>query len=438
VALKPLSRGSTLLAVGLGLLLASNAFAQKLILTESGGKTEVIEGGAGDSYAVVLDTQPSANVTITLTVDTAELGTDKTVLTFTSANWANAQTVTVSAVDDLLKEGLETSTITHSVASSDPAYDGTFVPDVVVSIIDNDDVKAAVNITESNGKTEVIEGGAGDSYSLVLSTQPSADVTVTLSVDTAQLGAAPTALTFTPTNWANPQTVAVTAVDDTVAEELLISPITHTAASGDPDYDGLFVPQVFVSIIDNDSQKAAVQIVESGDATEVAEGGAGDSYLVVLSTQPSADVTVTLSVNTVQLATDKAALTFTPANWNISQAVSVTAVDDHFDEGLHLSPIGHTTSSSDPDYNGLYVPDVVVSIIDNDKSGVTVTESGGKTEVTEGGASDSYEVVLSSQPASDVTVTLTVPTAQLGTDKTTLTFTPGNWANAQTVRLRVV
>lgn len=438
MALKPLSRASTLLAIGLSFLVASNAFAQKVSTTESGGRTEVNEGGAGDSYAVVLDTQPSADVTITLTVDTADLGTDKTILIFTSATWATAQTVTVSAVDDVLNEELETSTITHSVASSDPAYAGTFVPDVEVSIIDNDALKAAVNITEDNGKTEVIEGGAGDIYSLVLSTQPSADVTVTLSVDAVQLGVTPTTLTFTPTNWADAQTVTVTAVDDVLANGLIISPITHTATSSDPDYNGLFVPEVFVSVIDNDSQKAAVDVAEIDGSTEVAEGGAGDSYLVALSTQPSADVTVTLSVNTAQLATDKTVLTFTPANWNISQEVSVTAVDDHFDEGLHLSPISHSTSTSDPDYDGLYVADVVVSIIDNDKSGVTVTETGGKTEVTEGGASDSYEVVLSSQPASDVMVTLTVPTVQLGIDKTTLTFTPGNWATAQTVTVTAV
>ncbi len=438
MALKPILISPKFLAVGVGLLLASHAFAQKVNLTESSGKTEVIEGGSSDNYAVVLGTQPSANVTITLNVNTAELGSDKTVLTFTPANWANAQTVTLTAVDDLLKEGLETSTVTHSAASSDSAYNGTFVPDVVVSIIDNDDTKAAVNITESSGKTEVIEGGTGDNYSLVLSTQPSADVIVTLSVDTAQLGATPTNLTFTPANWANAQTVTVTAVNDSVVEGSLISPISHAATSSDPDYNGLFVSQVFVSVVDNDSRKAAVDIAETGGNTVVTEGGTSDSYLVALSTQPSSAVTVTLSVNNAQLGSDKTVLTFTPVNWNTSQVVTVTAVDDHLDEGLHLSQISHTATSSDPDYNGLYVPDVVLSIVDNDTSGVSVMRTDGSTGVTEGGAGDTYLVVLNTQPSASVTVTLVVPTAQLGATPTNLTFTPANWANAQTVTVTAV
>lgn len=429
---------TSIVALVFAMLCAFQASAQKIELTESGGKTEVIEGGATDIYTVVLTTQPTANVTVTLAVNTADLGTDKTVLTFTTANWATPQTVTVTAVDDLLNEGPETWPITHSAASSDSAYNGIFVADVNVSIVDNDDIKAAVNVTESSGKTEVVEGGADDSYTVVLSTQPSANVTVALAFDTAQINASPLSLIFTPANWATPQTVNVSAVNDSVAEGLLISPITHNASSTDPDYDALYTPQVSVSVVDNDSMKAEVNIAESGGTTGVIEGGAGDSYLVVLSTQPSADVTVTLSINLAQLNTDKTVLTFTPANWNISQSVDVTAVDDHLDEGLQLSSISHTAASSDPDYNGLYVPEVVVPITDNDKSAVTITQSGGTTAVAEGGTNDSYQVVLTTQPSANVTITVTVPIAQLQRTPTSLAFNPGNWNVAQTVTVSAV
>ena len=435
---KKLPQVLALLVVGSSILLASSAVAQKVNLTESGGKTEVIEGGISDSYTVVLAAQPTANVIITLAINTSQIRADKTTLTFTSANWSTAQTVTISAFDDNLDEGLHSSTITNVAASGDPNYNGTFVPNVVVSIVDNDDIKAAVNIVQSAGKTEVVEGGAGDSYTLSLSTQPSANVIVNLSVDTAQLGATPTTLTFTPANWASAQTVTVSAVNDALVEGLNISPITHTATSGDPDYNSLYVPQVFVSIIDNDSQKVAVEVAETGNNTEVAEGGSGDSFLVVLGTRPSANVTVTLSVNTAQLRVDKTVLTFTPSNWSISQAVAVTAVDDHVEEGTHLVSIGHTAASSDPDYNGVYVPSVVVSISDNDKAGVSIIESSGFTQVAEGGASDTYRLFLDSQPTSTVTVTLSVPTAQLSVSPTLLTFTPSNWAATQTVTITAV
>ena len=55
----------------------------------------------GDSYTVVLDTEPTANVTVTVA---GHAGTDvtpnPTTLTFTASNWDTAQTVTVTAGDD--------------------------------------------------------------------------------------------------------------------------------------------------------------------------------------------------------------------------------------------------------------------------------------------------------------------------------------------------
>lgn len=415
-------------------LLAQPAVAQKAVISESGDKTEVAEGGASDTYTVVLDAQPPGNVTITLNFDAAQLATDKNSVTFTTANWASPQTVTVSAVDDAVEEE---PTISRNISHT--ASNGETARDVVVSILDNDNVKADVLIVQSAGKTEVVEGGAGDSFTLALSKAPAANVSVNLALDVGQMTATPTNLTFTPANWANAQTVTVAAVDDASPEGLVVLPIASTVSSADPDFDGIFVQPVFVSIIDNDNENPDVGVAETGEGTQVTEGGAGDSYLVVLATQPSADVTVTVSLATpAQLTTDRAILTFTPANWNVSQSVTVNAVNDHLDEGLHLSSITHTAASADPNYNGIYVPEVVVTIVDNDKSAVRTVETGVNTAVTEGGSVDTYQVVLDTQPTSTVTVTLSVPTAQLSTDKTNLTFTPANWSNAQTVAVSAV
>lgn len=403
-------------------------------IAESGGKTEVTEGGAGDSYTVVLDTQPTANVVVTLTVPTAQLQASPTILTFTPANWSSAQTVNVSAVNDTLDEGLHFASITHAASSSDPEYNGVPVAAVTVTINDND--RAKVTITESGGKTEVAEGGAGDSYTVVLDTQPSANVTITLTAPTAQLQASPTTLTFTPANWSSPQTVNVAAVNDTVDEGLHLATITHTASSSDGNYSGLPVGDVVVAITDND--KAKVTITESGGKTEVTEGGATDSYTVVLDTQPAANVTVTLSVPAAQLLANPTSLTFTPANWDMPQSVNVAAVDDAVDEGLHLALVTHATSSSDPNYDALPVADVVVAITDNDAAKVRITESGGKTEVTEGSGQDYYVVVLDTQPTANVTVTLGLPSSYISASPTSLIFTPANWNVPQTVTVRAM
>lgn len=403
-------------------------------IAESGGKTEVTEGGAGDSYTVVLATQPAANVTVTLAVPTAQLQASPTTLTFTTANWSSAQTVNVSAVNDTLDEGLHFATITHAASSSDPEYNGVPVAAVTVTINDND--RAKVTITESGGKTEVTEGSGGDSYTVVLDTQPSANVTITLTVPTAQLQASPTTLTFTPANWSSPQTVNVAAVNDAVDEGLHLATITHTASSPDGNYSGLPVGDVVVAITDND--KAKVTITESGGKTEVTEGGATDSYTVVLDTQPAANVTVTLSVPAAQLLANPTTLTFTPATWNVPQTVNMAAVNDAVDEGLQLATITHATSSSDPNYSGLPVADVVVAITDNDIAKVRITESGGKTEVTEGSGQDNYVVVLDTQPSANVTVTLGLPSSYILASPTTLIFPPANWNVPQTVTVRAM
>src|SRR5581483_422553 len=116
---------------------SSGPAAAGVTVTQSFGNTNVTEGGATDTITVVLTTAPTANVTITMNP-----GTQVTVapnpLTFTPANFATAQTVTVTAVDDTVVEGPHTGTITFTTTSADASYNGLVVPSVTVNITDND------------------------------------------------------------------------------------------------------------------------------------------------------------------------------------------------------------------------------------------------------------------------------------------------------------
>nr|WP_277922748.1 FG-GAP-like repeat-containing protein [Synechocystis sp. FACHB-383] len=109
----------------------------------------------------------------------------------------------------------------------------------------------------------------------------------------------------------------------------------------------------------------AIAITPTGGNTQVTEGGATDSYTVVLNVQPSADVTIALNGGT-QLSTNVTTLTFTSANWNVPQTVTVTAVDDGIGEGPHRGVITATSSSTDSRFNGIAIDAVPVSITDND------------------------------------------------------------------------
>lgn len=99
------------------------------------------EGGATGTFAVTLNTAPTADVTVNFVVD----GTDATIspssLTFTPLNYSIPQTITVSAVDDA---NVETSvenkdTIDYSTTSTDIGYDGlSYDNAVTVNIVDNE------------------------------------------------------------------------------------------------------------------------------------------------------------------------------------------------------------------------------------------------------------------------------------------------------------
>ncbi len=108
-----------------------------------------------------------------------------------------------------------------------------------------------------------------------------------------------------------------------------------------------------------------VLIVETGGSSVVTEGGGTDTYTVVLTSQPSADVSIAITVD-VETTVAPTALLFTSTNWNVPQVVTITAVNDTDNEGLHSGLITHTVSSTDPNYNGISAASITVTVIDND------------------------------------------------------------------------
>jgi hypothetical protein len=81
-----------------------------------------------------------ANVTIGLSSsDTTEGTASPASLTFTTANWSSAQTVTVTGADDAIADGLQRySLITAPAGSGDPGYNGMDPADVSATNTDNE------------------------------------------------------------------------------------------------------------------------------------------------------------------------------------------------------------------------------------------------------------------------------------------------------------
>lgn len=387
-----------------------------VLVVESGGSTQSTEGGASDQYTIRLLSSPSATVTVTATPDAQlDLGggaATPIALLFDSGNWNVPQAVTVVAVDDSIAEGAHAGTVTHLAASADSNYDGIDIVDIHASLLDND--TAGVAVVESAGSTQVTEGGAGDTYTLVLTSQPSANVTVHVVPD-AQLnagagGATAFSLVFLPGAWNTPKTVTVSAVDDSIDEQIHAGTIVHTVESGDFQFHGVYVAPVAVTIVDNESLGIAV------DDVQIVEGNAGLSFVeftVSLSTVSTSTVTVQYATQNQTAASGddyvsaSGTLTFLPGE--TAQTVSVAVkgdVLDETDETFALQLSGAT--------NAAIVDAVGVCLIqDDDQASLSISD----TSLPEGDSGTTQaHFVLSLDLYSDRDVSVSYATAD-GTAK---------------------
>ncbi|MFA0964662.1 Calx-beta domain-containing protein [Roseivirga sp. BDSF3-8] len=323
---------------------------------------------------------------------TASAGTDYTTTTgtLTFNPGETTKSVNVPVINDDIDEGDENFVINLS-----SPVNATIADSQGTGVINDDDT---FGVTLSTTTVNVQENGTNGSYTIVLDSEPTADVVVSFITD-SQIQAI-SSLTFTPGNWDTPQSVTVVAINDLIDEaNPHTGTIQHSLASSDVNYNGASVSDVTASIQDDD----AAGLFVTASTVDVTEDGATDTYRIRLTSEPVADVTVSF-VTDAQLNTI-ADITFTPSNWNNLQTVTVAATDDDVAEGSHTSVIQHSISSTDPFYDGLNVSgqNVTATIADNDTAGITLS----KTSVTvaeDGTVTDSYTIALTSEPVSPVTI----------------------------------
>ena len=311
------------------------------------------ENTAGDSYTVVLNSQPTATVTVTVA---GHAGTDvtpsPTTLTFTPTNWGTAQTVTVTAGDDA-DTANESVSLTHSAASTDSNYQGITIAGVAVTVTDNDDTNTAatgkptITGTAQVGETlTAVTTGIMDvdgltnpeyKYQWIRVNGPEADIADANS-STYTLGAADLGTTLK---------VRVTFRDDDKSNtETRTSAATETVVAVAMTTLGVTVSTTALTVTEEDPT--------------------GDSYTVVLNTQPTATVTVTVAGHAgTDVAPSPTSLTFTSTTWGTAQTVTVTAGNDAnlVNETVSLT---HSATSTDSDYQGITIAGVEVTVTDND------------------------------------------------------------------------
>ncbi len=393
-------------------------------ITQTDGYTSAVEGGASDSIVLTLETEPTADVIIAVTVD-AQITATPSSVTFTPANWSTAQEVTIAAVDDVITEGNHDGNFGFTVTGA-AEYAGMSLSGGTVIVADND--SAGIVITP----TSVTEGDVTQqSFSVELSSQPISDIIVELSWNT--LGqitsvASPQSFTFTTANWNVGQNITFTVADDAIAEELVEIPVYARVTTGDGTYDDIDANEIAITITDNDTRS----VIVNQTAWSKTEGGDSAIYTLVLGSEPTEDVTVTVVADN-QSSISPSELVFTSVNYSQPQLVTINVIDDAIAEGTHSSTVSHSAAGSS--YESVNINNVVVTITDNDVLGIFVSPNT-NLQTDETGGSVVCSVTLTSQPSGDVSLAIASSNELFGTvTPASLSFTESNWNTAQQITI---
>jgi hypothetical protein len=303
----------------------------------------------------------------------------------------------------------------------------------------------APSVLVSSTSLATSETGGSDSFDVVLTAPPVGGNTVTVPIglpDASEGSVSATSFDFTEANWDIPQTATVTGVDDGVADgDVNYVLVNGPTVSGDGGYSGLNVDNV--SVTNQDNESASVNVSPVSGLT-FGENGGTASFDINLNVDPGgSDVTIPLTMGTAGVATlSVASVTL---NSTAATTVTITGIDNDVAGGNVALTIvtGDPTSAGNAQYDALTaadVPDVSSTRVEDDTVGILVTEPGGGAigtqNTSEAGSTDTFEVVLRSEPTADVTVGFSTSDASEGTvSPASHTFTSANWGTAVTVTL---
>ena len=285
-----------------------------------------VDEGDTQQVTVTLSADPERTIIIPIvpthqgTASAADYSGVPPSVTFISGD--TSESFTFTATQDVIDDDTEGVKLSFGTMPDPRVSAGT--PDALTLTITDDDTAEIVLSSTSLTVTE--EDASGASYTVALATEPTVDVTVTIS---GQAGTDLTlegiklsndALAFTPATWNRPQTVTVKAAhDDDGVDET--ATLTHTASGGEYANVNTTLP---VTVNDNDPLGIVLTHLEL-----LMEESDSASYGVSLATEPTVEVTVAISGHAgTDLSLSGDALTFTSSNWNTPQMVTVSAAHD--------------------------------------------------------------------------------------------------------------
>ena len=230
------------------------------------GTASAIEGNASSTaYTFVVNRSGNTSGSTTVGYSVLGSGTNPTdandfaggifpsgVVSFAAGE--TSKTITVLIAGDTIVENNDSFGLTLSNASGASVISGSSAN----GLIQNDDLAAVagISVTPTSGLITK-ETGVKASFTVVLKSQPTADVTVPIaSRDTTEGTVSTSLLRFTSTNWNVAQTVIVTGVNDSIRDGNILYTIDLASSqSSDLNYNGMSVADVQVTNQDDEKGK---------------------------------------------------------------------------------------------------------------------------------------------------------------------------------------
>jgi len=333
------------------------------------GSLNLLEGESG-TISVVLTAQPLGDVVISSSLASIFNGRatiSPSQLTFTNLNWNTASNVTVSAISDRIDNGDVTGSVTFSIVpgSSSDEYDS--VLNQTASLIVRDDDTAGFTISPSSPIN--INEGDSATISVVLNSQPTSSVTIDVSaaVDwNSRASLLPTSVTFTTSSWETAQDITITTVHDNQINGNQSDTVTFSVNDGstnDTKFKAVSDQTISVTVVDNDE---AGFVLIPGSFISLTEQGASQTLSVKLKSQPSQNVTASLTgMDATEASVVPSELVFTPSNWNEVQPLVFTGVDDDIADGNQQFTATLTAVTGDSNFSGNSVSITVLNVDDD-------------------------------------------------------------------------
>ena len=405
--------------------------ASETMVTLTLSPRRIAEGATGAARTVTvtgtLEGEPldeNAVVTLSVSGGSASAGDDFAAvanfrLTIPAGEKTGEASFTLAPVDDDVDEADESVLVT----GTGPGVAVSPMRGLRVTIVD-DDVRG-VAVTPAN---LVVPRGRSNRYQVVLTSRPTATVTVEVSSDNAAVTVNPSRLSFAPGRWNAPQSVTVRMADDDRVGEGESVALTHTVAGGDYGDSNVQASAVTVTRL---APNATLRVSPS----RVPEGATGAARRVaVTATLDGAPLAEAVEVRvSVEGVSALEGVDFAPVT---AFTLTVPAGARSGEGSFTLAPVDDDVDETDETLRlrasapVLAFPPVILTIEDDDERGVTVTPTA--LTVLEGG-SGSYRVALDSQPTGAVTVEVSSSHPDVTVNRNTLTFTASNWSTAQAV-----